>query len=562
MRVRTGEGFAYATRRPQFTRAGGQPRVTPATCVVAAADGCSLAEIADALEAHSSTAADAGVVSACIPPLCFDLRGAPGEAGAERDAWMAKALCNALAAGGAAQKAMKLVVVLPPRGAGPPLSAPPCVAACAAVLRAGATPEVAAAATTIEELRSALFRGHSTQASDVLGDAAASCSADTPLRRLLDVHPGGAETALAAVARWADKWMVQVMVAAVADLRAQGKGSSLEAAHGMHALGVALAAQSRGGNATARAEAVALLRASLRAFCNSPERQSLHTQTAIGACLDALARVMAESAETAGCAAAQAPQQLRGRVTATVALRASLCIDTAALVAMLGVRINLRFIKWALPQSIAAVWPVLVRFGPAAALFIHVIVALLALARLASNTSKQRRAQAAPKAATLPQPSQAASASLVVAPPVTLSVAEAVRAFDAAAVAARMAAEDAAMSPAQAAAALRTPSPPKAGAQRRLSPARSPAATVNIAVLPRARSPAVLTPTPASKAVTRPSTPAASLRSSPPSPAGGSAPRESRWVAPVSAQWEQTPARVGTSPPVTARARVVHLVRL
>jgi hypothetical protein len=47
------------------------------------------------------------------------------------------------------------------------------------------------------------------------------------------------------------------MVAVVADLRAQGKGSSLEAAHGMHALGAALAAQGRGGSATARAEAVA-----------------------------------------------------------------------------------------------------------------------------------------------------------------------------------------------------------------------------------------------------------------------------------------------------------------
>ena len=188
-------------------------------------------------------------------------------------------------------KAPKLVLVLPPRGAGQPLNAAPYVAACAAALHTGASPEVAAAATTLAELRSALFRGHSMLACDILGDAAAACGADTPVRRLLDAHTGGADAAIAAVTRWADKWAVQLMVAEVSALRAQGRGSSLEAAHGMHALGVALAAQGRGGNTTARAEAISLLRASLRAFCASPERQSLQTQTAVGACLDALARV-------------------------------------------------------------------------------------------------------------------------------------------------------------------------------------------------------------------------------------------------------------------------------
>ena len=533
--------------------------MAPASVVVAAADACSLADIADALESHCANAAG---VSACLPPLCFDLRGAPAAVGAERNEWLARALCSALAPGGAGQKAPKLLLVLPPRGAGLPLSSVPCIAACAAALRAGATPEVATAAATNEALRSALFRGESVHPSTVLGDAAAAFGADASQLRLLDAHPGGADAALADVAHWADKWLVQLMVAAVADLRAQGKGSSLEAAHGMHALGAALAAQGRGGSATARAEALALLRAALRAFCSSPERLSLHTQGAIGACLDTLARAMADG----GANAAKALQPLRGRATAAIALRASLCIDAAWLLAMTGVRLNVSFIKRALPPSAAAAWPAVVRYGPAAALVIHVIIALLALARLASNVAKPRRAQAALKAAkaAAPPPPQAVAP----APPVTLSVAEAVRAFDAAAVAARMAAEDAALSPAQAAAALRTPTPPRAA---NLSPARSPAARastpMSTAAAPPARLPGARAPSPTrTKAVARPATPAVTTpRSSPATPAGGSASREARWAAPARAHWESTPPRgvgAASSPGIIVRPRVVHLVRL
>lgn len=228
---------------------------------------------------------------------------------------------------------------------------------------------------------------------------------------------------------------------------------------------------------------------------------------------------MAENgAPDGGAAAANTPQQLRGRSAAVIALLASLCIDAALLAAAYDMRVDLRFVKAApaLPPFAAGdAWPYVVRHGPAAALAVHVIVALVALARLAS-APRQRRAQAAPKAAkaratqSMPHPPKAeASAPAATAPPATLPVAEAVRVFDAAAVTARMAAADAA------AAAARTPSPPKA----------KPAAKEPHAVEQRgsARTP------------------------------GGSAARESRWV--------ESP-RAGASTPTKGAARVVHSVRL
>ena len=381
--------FSFADARgPQFTLAGAQPRAAAATVVVAAADGCTIADAADALS--SLFGAGSPDVYACDPPLCFpDPPGAsaapPGDDTAHQ-LWLAEQLCAALRA------VPTLVLIVPASrssgghgaNAALPLSSAPCVAAIAAVLRAGCEPRVACTPAAVAEAHTALL-SRAVRPGDLLGDAFAAVGPALP--------PG----AVADVAAWATSSMLRRCRFDMAELQAAGCGASLQAAFCLANLGVATVTAERRATDAERAEALGQLRTALCLFAQAPAPDAAdgtQRRDAVLACLDALPSALPapERADDVAQGAAQPQSHGVGADIAKIvalAVLVSLCADVATLVAAL---------PW-LTAALLRAGAVALRLVAAAALLLHGAHAAVALAEAPRLRPEPAQAEKVPHAA-------------------------------------------------------------------------------------------------------------------------------------------------------------------